>query len=356
MPPSSTSFPQDTSCMPPSRLAALLVLFSLPCACRSHQSEAELARRAKERQHLQSEVDASVSAFRSRQLDFQRRRENIPVPLLEYPVPGGTLSFLDFKACLPGNSVARGFRTPNLLTGTILNNTDRAYFAPEFSIQAIAPDDSVFGTASIAFQAVIIESGGELKVRIPEDGRAIGTLSLLDHSLGGAILSKCLIIDVRAHYPIFCSVSLVGETSPLTSDDDLLKAHFTLEMNALALRLTNKSAFPLSIPWDNASFVDLDGTSCRVIHSGIPFSENHRPQTPSTVPPGATLNERVLPISKLRREASGEWVIDPLLPPTSVAAPYLQGRCFELFLPLTLPTGSDNRSFTFQVVDVHPYK
>lgn len=55
--------------------------------------------------------------------------------------------------------------------------------------------------------------------------------------------------------------------------------------------LANNSSVPIQIIWDETAIVTVDGSSSRVIHQGIKYSEMNNSQPPTVVPPGARVDE-----------------------------------------------------------------
>lgn len=70
-----------------------------------------------------------------------------------------------------------------------------------------------------------------------------------------------------------------------------------LDINIFPLRtsfgviLKNKSKNTMKIIWDDAVFVDTEGISDHVIHSGVKFNEKEKSQAPSTIIRGATFRD-----------------------------------------------------------------
>ena len=55
--------------------------------------------------------------------------------------------------------------------------------------------------------------------------------------------------------------------------------------------LTNKSGYSIKLPWDDMAYVDEDGKTMRVIHSGIRLVDRNAAQAPTVIPKNATSDE-----------------------------------------------------------------
>jgi len=82
--------------------------------------------------------------------------------------------------------------------------------------------------------------------------------------------------------------------------DSILTVKITIDHNKILMNLTNNTQNTLSLNWDNMIFVDIDGISQRVIHSGIKFNEKEKPQTPSKIIRLGSLNDILLIADKIR--------------------------------------------------------
>lgn len=117
-------------------------------------------------------------------------------------------------------------------------------------------------------------------------------------------------------------------------------------------KLNNKSQNSIKIVWDDAVFIDSDGTTSKVIHSGVKYNEREAPQVATTLIGGASLEDTACPISNIRYdEASKEWVKDSMYPQT-----ILQGvKQFRLMLPIQIKEVINEYIFIFNVKYIYDH-
>ncbi len=75
--------------------------------------------------------------------------------------------------------------------------------------------------------------------------------------------------------------------------DSLLSARLIPLETSFAIILKNLSNYTMKIIWDEAVFVDTEGTSDNIIHAGVKFKEKEKTQVPSTIIKGATLKDNI---------------------------------------------------------------
>lgn len=86
-----------------------------------------------------------------------------------------------------------------------------------------------------------------------------------------------------------------------------LQSVFERNPKGFALSVKNKTSEPARITWDESAVVVPGGSSSRVIHDGVKYSEMENSQPPTTIPPGANLDEYVGPISKISYSSNSGW-------------------------------------------------
>jgi len=123
--------------------------------------------------------------------------------------------------------------------------------------------------------------------------------------------------------------------------------------------LINKSTYSIKIIWDEAVFVNENGISHRVIHSGIRYIDRENPKPPSVVPGGATIKDLVYPTDYVYYSSGVGWRRRPLLPVmtgvseedlSSKAKEYI-GKTYKILLPLLIEGVINEYVFTFKVDD-----
>jgi hypothetical protein len=107
------------------------------------------------------------------------------------------------------------------------------------------------------------------------------------------------------------------------------------QKESLNLGLNNKTNVPIKVDWDQASYVDIEGQSHKVIHSGIRLIDRDKPQSTTMIPPSAKINDILIPSDHIYYEEVliPGWRHKPLLPDAPLAL-RAKGKTFSIFLPL----------------------
>jgi len=121
----------------------------------------------------------------------------------------------------------------------------------------------------------------------------------------------------------------------------------------IGLKIRNKLPDPVKLDWNQSSFVDWHGKSGRIIHDGVRFVERNSLLPPSVIPPGALLEDSIVPVSNI--DLVGTMVLtDALFPARLPKAAELKGARVSVLLYLEANGVSRNYMLTVQVDDVVP--
>lgn len=116
--------------------------------------------------------------------------------------------------------------------------------------------------------------------------------------------------------------------------------------------LTNKSQNSIKVVWDDAVFVNIDGASSRVMHSGIKYSQKEAPQPSSTIVRGSSLEDVACPIENVRYSSSlKEWVTDSMYP----KYPSSDIKQVSFMLPIQIKEVVNEYLFIFDVKYIYNY-
>jgi hypothetical protein len=85
-----------------------------------------------------------------------------------------------------------------------------------------------------------------------------------------------------------------------------------LNESAIILSVANLTDGPIKILWDEATFLDADGVSHRLVRSGVPLLAKDQPQTPTVVAAGGRHSDTVFP-AELVTWTGSTWKQEPLL-------------------------------------------
>lgn len=103
--------------------------------------------------------------------------------------------------------------------------------------------------------------------------------------------------------------------------------------------VANNSQSPIQIVWDETAIVTVDGSSSRVIHESVRYSEMNNSQPPTVVPPGARVDEYAGPTNLIT--LNDEWTTAALVSDFDV------GSRVSLFLALNVNGERQNLNFAF---------
>jgi hypothetical protein len=146
-------------------------------------------------------------------------------------------------------------------------------------------------------------------------------------------------------------------------EDDLIRIVWEATPEQLVFDLTNKTNHSIKIIWDKAVYIDENGDSKRVMHSGVTYTDRNNPQPPTTVARLATVSDLVFPTENVDWIGGpyGGWRIKPLFPTSSMRGTsedllakgkkYV-GKSFQVLLPLEIEETVKEYIFVFKVNQV----
>jgi len=145
-------------------------------------------------------------------------------------------------------------------------------------------------------------------------------------------------------------------------EDEMIQIIWLPLSDYFSFLLKNKTEHSIKIVWDEAAFVNENGASYRVIHSGIKYSEKEKPQLPSVIVRKGTLSDLIVPADNIDY-VYDDWQRKPLLPnyiqgkePNKLAQlkeasqEYI-GKNFQILLPLKIEDIVNEYIFTFKIED-----
>ncbi|MGO9273225.1 MAG: hypothetical protein ACLQOO_23815 [Terriglobia bacterium] len=146
------------------------------------------------------------------------------------------------------------------------------------------------------------------------------------------------------------------ESDATVFEDEVIRIDFALSdlqdnQKPILFELHNKTQEPLTISWDQCSYVDGTSRSHRVIHEGIKLEEREKPQAPTIVPPGSTIQDSFYPSDSITLIGPDVgWMYRPFLPRESPEAQ--KGKTISLFMPVEIQKQQRNYLFAFTITDV----
>ena len=110
--------------------------------------------------------------------------------------------------------------------------------------------------------------------------------------------------------------------------------------------LKNVSGSTQKIIWDDAVFVDYSGTTSKIMHQGIKYSQREASMPATTIIKGASVEDLACPTSNVRySDILKEWVTDSMYP----KQPALEGKQVSLMLPIQIKDVVNEYIFVFDL-------
>ena len=153
-----------------------------------------------------------------------------------------------------------------------------------------------------------------------------------------------------------------GDTTKYYFEDEMVRIVWLPSPKVITFLLTNKTDHSIKIIWDEAAYVDTEGITHRVMHSGVKYIDRNNSQPPTVVVRGGTISDLILPTDYVywaSGQYGGWWEESPLFPyksgnPDQLAAEAQQyvGKTIQILLPLQIEDVVNEYLFTFRVRDV----
>lgn len=148
-------------------------------------------------------------------------------------------------------------------------------------------------------------------------------------------------------------VSLIkpSESESLAFEDESLSIQWQFTGSKLLFELRNKTDNPISIDWNQVSYVDSEGNAKKITHDGVKYANRTDPQPVTTLPPSAKIQDVIIPVDNVRYVEGFGWTTGSLFPIGEEGRLY-KGKNFSVFFPLEINGTKKNYSFKFQILDV----
>ncbi len=128
--------------------------------------------------------------------------------------------------------------------------------------------------------------------------RADYIMGMTDAERDNTLVTQNINKDMNSHY-----------------EDDLVSFDFELGEHDLNFVLKNKTNNTIKLIWDESLFIDADGASHKVFHSGIKFTDREASMPPSLIIKGGKLTDLIAPTDYAYFESGryGGWEQLPIL-------------------------------------------
>ncbi len=138
--------------------------------------------------------------------------------------------------------------------------------------------------------------------------------------------------------------------------DTHLDFRFDITEKKVLVDITNVGADAATIDWPNAYFVDAEGVRRHIVNDQTIFTKDVEKMKPTTVAPGATEHNLIVPVESMEELEQWTWYVKPLYNQTDDTALLNLKKVFRVVIPVQ--AGSERRrySFQFMVTDMVPFR
>jgi hypothetical protein len=143
-------------------------------------------------------------------------------------------------------------------------------------------------------------------------------------------------------------------------EDSLIKIIWLPLNTRFSFSLINKTKHSIKIIWDNALYINENGTSQKVFHYGVKYSDRNNSQPPTTVSKGSRIDDLIMPTDNVYFSSGqyGSWRESPLFKNSASTPEELEaikssyiGKVVKIILPLKIEDLKSNYLFTFKIED-----
>ena len=139
-----------------------------------------------------------------------------------------------------------------------------------------------------------------------------------------------------------------GKTNVITEDgiskysyiDNYVGIIIFHDKEQFVFSIHNLSDNTLKVIWDEAAYVDANGSTSKVIHSGVKYNERENSQTPSIIVKGAKITDIAVPVNNIEHNEILGWFSKPLYQPA-------QEGNIALLLPFQIKGVTNEYLFVF---------
>lgn len=141
--------------------------------------------------------------------------------------------------------------------------------------------------------------------------------------------------------------------------DSLIEIKWLIGIKQFDFELKNKTKNTIKVIWDEAVYVDTDGSSSKVMHDGVKYTDRNESQKPTVIAPLSFINDLVLPTKNVYYETNpymAGWKEKYFLPIVSQdkatlinTANMLIGKKVKIILPIQIKEIVNDYTFTFNI-------
>lgn len=152
-----------------------------------------------------------------------------------------------------------------------------------------------------------------------------------------------------------------GNVNKYRYEDDYIDIVWFVGSTEFNFKLTNKSNHTIKLNWDDISYVDCNGSTGRVMHSGVKYNERNNSQPATTIPRGASITDILLPTDNVYFTSGkyGGWNERLLIPSIyskkeefAVGAPSYVGKTMKILMPIMIENVQNDYTFEFSIASL----
>lgn len=166
-------------------------------------------------------------------------------------------------------------------------------------------------------------------------------------------------VESRADNNVVDLITSVQEdgVSQYVYEDDYIRILWFVDRVSFHFNLENKTDRTIRVEWDNIAYVDYDGETGRVIHSGVKYNERNSEQAPSVVPRRARMTDVLLPAANVEFDGyrwqeksllGGDYGWVPTGVTTASSLVDYSGKSMSIVMPLEID--GQTREYTFNFI------
>lgn len=139
-------------------------------------------------------------------------------------------------------------------------------------------------------------------------------------------------------------------------EDSSIAFQFEITEKKILVDIANVSGEPVTIDWPNVYLVDAEGISRHIVNDQVIFTKETSRMKPTTIAPGATEHNLIVPVDSVEELEQWTWYVKPLYTQTDDTAPLNLKKVFRVVIPVQAGNERRRYSFQFMVTDVVPYR
>lgn len=146
----------------------------------------------------------------------------------------------------------------------------------------------------------------------------------------------------------------LAEDGRYVYENDAIKLAWTNTRSQFEFIFYNKFDSSIKINWDDLSYINYEGQSCRIIHKGIKYTDKSAPQASTVIPKNSYIDDLILPVDNIFYRDG--WHEENLVPSISQDKASLLkssegfiGKNVQIIFPIQIKNVIYEYIFTFNV-------